>query len=170
MKKFLYLPALICTLILGIANANITVSGGTAHGNSKKIPINSNGFNIRHRYENSKYFPISWMNSFVYTKVSKFENKFYLKSQYYSIDTGLMYRLNSWSSIYGGMGLAYSKFQSRHVVVIGNKFIFKRLGLSVITGIQFNPVKNFVIDIGVEKGIMKSGVITNIIAGIGYNF
>ncbi|MBK4775322.1 outer membrane protein OmpX [Candidatus Pantoea edessiphila] len=171
MKKYAYSFVLACIMFLyiNVSHAHIAIIGGVAHGSSKKMPIDSSGVNLKYRYEHEIY-PISWINSFMYTSINKFQDNFYLKSQYYSICTGPSFRLNNWSSIYGGLGLGYGKFQSRHTVVINNKFLFSNFGPSLMMGIQFNPTKNFFIDLGYEAGIMKDNNINNVVAGIGYSF
>ncbi|MXP51030.1 Ail/Lom family outer membrane beta-barrel protein [Pantoea sp. SoEX] len=171
MKKFAYYFVLACIISLytHTASAHIAISGGVAHGNSKKMPIDSNGINLKYRYENDSY-SVSWINSFLYTDTNELKDKFYMKSQYYGICTGAAYRFNDWSSIYGGTGIGYSKFQSRHTVVIKNKFLFADFGPSFILGIQFNPIKNFVIDLSYETNMMRDSNTSTFTAGIGYNF
>ncbi|WP_158676338.1 Ail/Lom family outer membrane beta-barrel protein [Candidatus Pantoea edessiphila] len=170
MKKFLYLSILAYMIMLsGSVNANITITGGTSHGNSMQIPLDSNGFNLKYRYEVDSY-PISLMGSLIYTECSAFSKRFYLKSQYGSIDAAPVYRLNHWASIYGGIGLGFSKFHSKHIIFTNNQFSFNDFGIALIAGMQFNPTKHFIIDLGYERTIMHQYNINNIFAGIGYIF
>lgn len=169
MKKIACLSALVCALVVS-ANpvmAQSTVTGGYAQSDYQGVINKANGFNLKYRYENGSA-PFGWIGSFTYTKKDRTTNNLYNKEQYYGLTAGPAVRMNDWASIYGVIGVGYSKFitnKPNH-----NKSDTSDCGFSYGGGLQVNPIQNVALDFSYEQSRIRSVDVGTWIVGVGYSF
>lgn len=148
------------------------------------------GVNLKYRYEwDSSY---SLITSFTY--MSGKQDSSYLadkdimnahsKLTYYSLSVGPAYRFNDFISLYGLIGVNYSKGESRthwnnyesgSYRDMGDfTYTGKKASLMYGVGLQINPASNWAVDVGYEGSSFNDDVYTRSIngfnIGVGYRF
>lgn len=165
-----------------------TVSLGYAHSDiNMEGTKNLNGVNVKYRYDWGS--PLSVISSFTYLtsdtkKTAEMGGiiNMSLDIKYYSLSAGPAYRLNSWLSVYGLLGLNYNKSNAIATwenKVSGNNYpdqYIKSTKTHFVygAGVQINPIDNVAIDIGYEGSSVdvdnKKYTTNGFNIGVGYRF
>lgn len=154
------------------------------------------GANLKYRYEWDS--PLSVIGSLTYMtgKENYYDSedvsRFYqnietydtvnsnTKIKYYSLAAGPAYRVNSYFSVYGLVGVNYTKADSNATWKLNGVTYHKddssesATSLMYGAGIQINPIENIAIDLGYEGTRVKSGdysySVNGFNIGVGYRF
>ncbi len=163
-----------------------TISLGYAQSKVQDFK-NIRGVNAKYRYEWDS--PVSLISSLTYMSGKQNESADYpgmgsksshVNFKYYSLSAGPAYRFNSYISIYGLLGLNYSKadYSYRESSLSGSSWESSgnsnKASLMYGAGVQINPLENLSIDIGYEgssfKDVEKTLSINGFNIGVGYRF
>ncbi|ARU92686.1 Ail/Lom family outer membrane beta-barrel protein [Tatumella citrea] len=163
-----------------------TVSLGYAQSKVQDFK-NIRGVNAKYRYEWDS--PVSIIGSLTYMSGKRNSSTDYpgvgsesshAGMKYYSLSAGPAYRINSYISIYGLLGINYDKadFSYSESSVSGSGWESsgnsKKAALMYGAGVQINPMENIAIDIGYEgssfKDVEKTLSINGFNIGVGYRF
>jgi len=166
-----------------------TITLGYAHSKVQDLK-NINGVNVKYRYEWNS--PFSIMGSFTYMGGKSdysylatkdiIDNKVDLK--YYSLSAGPAYRINSYVSVYGLVGVNYNKADYSTRWLNYESGSYRDMGTSdgsisktsfmYGAGVQINPIENVAVDIGYEGSSLNDGekdhAINGFNIGVGYRF
>lgn len=169
-KRSIIASAILAAVIASpaaIANNQHTVSIGYAQSKIEDFNKDLKGVNVQYRYE-FEQSPLSVLGSFTYMSVDdndneEFENyssKFDVDVKYYSFLVGPAYRFNEYVSIYGNIGFAHAKADTKEDFVhygiqeydsdnaTSNSFAYG-------AGVIINPIENISISAGYEGTRMK---------------
>lgn len=166
-----------------------TITLGYAHSKVQDLK-NINGVNVKYRYEWNS--PFSIMGSFTYMGGKSdysylatkdiIDNKVDLK--YYSLSAGPAYRINSYVSVYGLVGVNYNKadYSTRWLNYESGSYrdmgttdgSISKTSFMYGAGMQINPIENVAVDIGYEGSSLNDGeknhAINGFNIGVGYRF
>jgi len=166
-----------------------TITLGYAHSKVQDLK-NINGVNVKYRYEWNS--PFSIMGSFTYMGGKSdysylatkdiIDNKVDLK--YYSLSAGPAYRINSYVSVYGLVGVNYNKadYSTRWLNYESGSYrdmgttdgSISKTSFMYGAGVQINPIENVAVDIGYEGSSLNDGeknhAINGFNIGVGYRF
>lgn len=144
------------------------------------------GVNLKYRYEWDA--PVSLIGSLTYMSGSGEYQPFtdsmdrfdaQAKVKYYSLAAGPAWRINSWISLYGLLGVNYNKvdyreewynYEGRYVYMGETRLNENKAGLMYGAGIQINPLDNLAVDIGYEGSRLKVADKNMTINGFNVNF
>jgi len=190
MKKLTAFALLIGSITLSplAIASNSTVSLGYAHSDIKDVS-GINGINMKYRYEWDS--PLSIISSLTYMSGSKdffdststYNYRTTENFKYYSLSAGPAYRINQYVSLYGLIGLNYNKVDADFVqsgkgnnstTLYQQNFNMRKTSVMYGFGVQVNPTKNLMLDLGYEgsriKDDFKSYHINGFNIGVGYRF
>lgn len=166
-----------------------TITLGYAHSKVQDLK-NINGVNVKYRYEWDS--PFSVIGSFTYMGGKSdysylatkdiIDNKVDLK--YYSLSAGPAYRINSYVSVYGLIGVNYNKadYSTRWLNYEAGSYrdmgtsdgSISKTSFMYGAGVQINPIENVAVDIGYEGSSLNDGekdhAINGFNIGVGYRF
>lgn len=193
MKVKITAVALFCGGLFASTGAladNHTVSVGYAQSKVQDFK-NLRGVNVQYRYEWDS--PVSVIGSFSYMKGDESDSyydtygDFYKNStdvKYYSVLAGPAYRINDYISLYGLVGVAHtkadSKYEWRNSVGAedpegheSGNISGKSTNLAYALGFVVNPIENLSVNIGYEGSkadIEGKHSINGFNVGVGYRF
>ena len=193
--KVLFMASVL-TACLGMSTqvlaSDQTVSLGYAHshismGTDMEGIKNLNGVNVKYRYDWGS--PLSVISSFTYLNSNTKKSfdmgdivNINMDVKYFSLSAGPAYRLNSWLSVYGLLGINYNKSHATSTwesITGSNRSTDQNIQstktfLMYGAGVQINPIDNIAIDIGYEASSVnvsdKKFTTNGFNIGVGYRF
>ncbi|KFD22545.1 Ail/Lom family outer membrane beta-barrel protein [Tatumella ptyseos] len=171
------------TVSLGYAHSNINMGIDMGMEGIKNL----NGVNVKYRYDWGS--PLSVISSFTYLNSNTKKSfdmgdivNINMDVKYFSLSAGPAYRLNSWLSVYGLLGINYNKSHATSTwesITGSNRSTDQDLQstktfLMYGAGVQINPIDNIAIDIGYEASSVnisdKKFTTNGFNIGVGYRF
>ncbi len=171
------------TVSLGYAYSNINMGMDMGMEGTKNL----NGVNVKYRYDWDS--PLSVISSFTYLNSNTKKSfdlgdvvNISLDIKYFSLSVGPAYRLNSWLSVYGLLGINYNKSHATSTwesITGSNRSTNQNIqstkkSLMYGAGVQINPIDNIAIDIGYEASSVnvtdKKFTTNGFNIGVGYRF
>ncbi|MCX0497715.1 Ail/Lom family outer membrane beta-barrel protein [Erwinia billingiae] len=182
-------------ILTGISTATVvqaadhTITMGYAQSKVQDF-TNIQGVNAKYRYEWDS--PVTLITSFTYLSGNKDshysdewqESNHNAEAKYYSLAVGPAYRINDVVSLYGLVGVNYSKVSynthwkssggNSDTGIENNSGSSNSTNLMYGAGVQINPWNNLTIDVGYEGSTINDGYddysVNGFNVGIGYRF
>ncbi|EBI9247887.1 Ail/Lom family outer membrane beta-barrel protein [Salmonella enterica] len=176
MKKSTLSALLLCAGVMAVPAvhaADHSVSAGYAQSKVRDFK-DIRGVNVKYRYEGG--IPVGLITSFSYMKGERNYSESWEgehlrgkeDTRYWSLLAGPALRVSDLVSVYALAGAGSAKSEIKEAGMGGASKT--KTGFAWGAGVQFNPVKNVVIDVGYEGSRVSSVAINGFNVGVGYRF